>query len=267
MLTWFRNGNELELQCSFPVNMGLFCLRRVMNKSYDNFNSFNEEHSDEIRQKIIRKEMAARKKKTLTVVIVSSVIILGVALYFLSPKIIIPSIGRAVSYYKLTGHPEQVAVGDILYFGGYEVNSSWRVLAVEDNKILIINERCILETEYDSIYLKSTGRFYSLEEWLNQIYYEINFNSKEKELITDNGVGNVFLLCDDEAKEYFRNAADRQAGYYDGNTVRWFLRSTTPGQGPHYVDANGHIKTGWNSAGLRSGSTAGVRPAIWLDLG
>lgn len=223
----------------------------------------SNEESDETRQKLIREGKAASKKKRIKVIVFAVLAVLVVALCFLTPKVIIPAAGREVSYYRLVNHPEQIQVGDTIYFGGFEVNNTWQVLAVEDSKILIINELCLMQVKYNDIYLESTNRTYSLNEWLDDVYYDVNFSDKEKALIVDEGAGKVFSLSSEEAKIYFKHNSDRRTGYFKNDRgAYWWLRDTS-GQEVYVVNSDGRIDT--TGSQLRYG--LGVRPAIWLELG
>lgn len=223
----------------------------------------SNEEADETRQKLIREGKADVKKKRIKGIVFAVLAVLAIALCFLTPKVIIPAVGREVSYYKLVHHPEQIQVGDTIYFGGFEVNNTWQVLAVEDSKILIINELCLIQVKYNDIYLESTNRTYALCEWLDEVYYDINFSDKEKALIFDNGAGKVFSLSSYEAKTYFKHNSDRRTGYYkDDRAASWWLRDTI-GEEVYIVNFDGCIDT--TGTYLKYGP--GVRPAIWLDLG
>ena len=223
----------------------------------------SEEQVDEIRQRLIHDGKIEGRKKRIKAILLSVLAVLIIALCFLIPKVIIPAAGREVSYYKLVNHPEQIQVGDTIYFGGFEVNNTWKVLSVEDSKILIINELCLIQVKHNDIYLESTNRTYSLNEWLDDVYYDINFSDKEKALIVDEGAGKVFSLSSEEAKIYFKHNSDRRTGYYKNDRgVAWWLRDTS-GKEAYIVNSDGSIDT--HSSDSAYG--LGVRPAIWLDLG
>ena len=134
-----------------------------------------------------------------------------------------------------------------------------------DINVLLLNEKSVIDVPYVDIYLESTGKSYDLYEWLDEIYYELVFNDKEKALITETDGQNVFLLSSQEVLYYFDRRHDRIAkDQYDRDCSWWLapLDDTKFYENHQYVDRKGNIDLKGSNPSLR----IGVRPAVWLDL-
>lgn len=228
--------------------------------------NYSKEEQDEMTRELIRREKAAIRKKRIKVIAVLSFIILAIASYFLIPGVIVPEIKRNQTYNLLKNHPEQIQVGDILVFGNNEVNDTWQVLAVDGSRILLINERTILDLPYIDVYVKSQSRYYSLYEWLDEIYYANVFNSREKALIAETDGNYAFLLSRDEVLTYLPTYPSRVARDYGDYANGWWLGAWDKSklyEDQLYVTTTGYI----NEHGGYPHHAYGVRPAIWLDLG
>lgn len=234
--------------------------------SVNNSENHTKEQQAEVTQELIRRDRAAIRKKRLRALIVFLAIALAVALYFLIPKVIVPAIQREITYNELVNHPEDLHVGDVIVFGDNEVNDTWIVLDIVDSKVLLLNEKSVIDVPYVDIYLESTGKSYDLYEWLDEIYYELVFNDKEKALITETDGQNVFLLSSQDVLYYFDRRHDRIAkDQYDMDSSWWLapLDDTKFYENHQYVDRKGNIDLKGSNPSLR----IGVRPAVWLDLG
>lgn len=139
-------------------------------------------------------------------------------------------------------------VGDTIYFGNYEQDDddsdgkepiAWRVLAKEDNRILVISNNVIDRISYPNCYT-----------WLNHTFFKEAFSVDEQEIIVK-----IFLLDADEANQYFNSDEARSCGEEWWLTIRRNLSYT--------VNDHGAISL---SHGRYSYSYAGVRPAMWIDL-
>jgi hypothetical protein len=226
----------------------------------------SEERVDEIRQRLIRRDKATIRKKRIRVIVVVSLILLAIASYFLIPNVIIPEIKRNQTYYLLKNHPEQIKVGDVIVFGSNEVNDTWQVLAVDGSRILLINEKTILDLPFIDVYVKSQARYYSIYEWLDEIYYAKVFNSREKALIAETDGNYAFLLTWDDVNTYLPSNTSRITGDYGNYTNEWWLGARDKSklyEDQMYVSTAGYI----NESGAYPHKALGVRPAIWLDLG
>ena len=232
---------------------------------FNNSENHSKEEQAEVTQKLYARDRAVLRKKRVRALLVFLAIALAVALYFLIPRNIVPTIKREISYNKIVNHPQDIQIGDVIVFGNNEVNDTWVVLDVVDSKALLINEKSIMELPYVDIYLESTGRSYNLYEWLDEIYYELVFNDKEKALITETNGRYVFLLNSEEVTYYFERKRDRVVkDSYDKNTEWWLapLDENKFYENHSYVDRKGLIDLHGSTPDRR----IGVRPAIWIDL-
>lgn len=230
-----------------------------------NHGNYSKEKQDEVTKELIRRDMAAVRKKRIRVIVIALIILSAIALYFLVPRVIIPEIKRTRTYYLLKDHPEQIEIGDILVFGNNEVNDTWQVLAVDGSRILLINEKTILDLPYIDVYVRSQARYYSIYEWLDEIYYTNVFNNREKALIAETDGNYVFLLSRDEVLTYLPTYPSRVARDYGGYTDEWWLGAWDKSklyEDQLYVSQTGYI----SEHGGYPHKAYGIRPAIWLDL-
>jgi len=122
---------------------------------------------------------------------------------------------------------KSLKVGDITTFGTYPKYEEdekepieWRVLAVEDGKVLIITEKAIDCKRYNEEWAAVTWETCTLRAWLNDEFFNMAFNQSEKEIIMETKIENqdnpvydaqggeitmdkVFLLSLEEAIKYF----------------------------------------------------------------
>ena len=140
-------------------------------------------------------------------------------------------------------------VGDTIYFGNYEQGDdsdgrepiAWRVLAKEDNRILVISNNVIDRISYPSFYT-----------WLNHTFFKEAFSADEQKIIVK-----IFLFDADEANQYFNSDEARSCG------EEWWLE-TTRGNLSYTVNDHGVIQLSSHGRGFYS--YAGVRPAMWIDI-
>ena len=187
--------------------------------------------------------------------------------------------------------------GDPYKFGKYD----WRILDVQQDKLLIITEEVITRKAYHSKYTAITwGKCDLRNKYLKTEFYN-SFNESEKEqiLLWDNKTkpnrygttgksstqDYIFLLSLEEVIRYFgdsgnadfsekrankdtnsisdNNNGKRQAKYGD-SLANWWLRSPGYyGSKAAIVNSKGHIYVYGTSVNY---STIGVRPALWLKL-
>ncbi len=128
-------------------------------------------------------------------------------------------------------HFGNVQVGSCISFGRYEQDNdltngkepiSWRVLAVENGKALLISEYALDCKKFNETYSDVTWETCTIRQWLNKDFYNVAFNSEEKASIATTTVVNednpicgadggnttqdkIFLLSFGEAQEYFVN--------------------------------------------------------------
>lgn len=221
--------------------------------------------------------------------------------------------------------------GDEFTFGSYVQNYmkpgeaqplKWRVLDVKDGKALVISKYVINDYSYNNKDGYTSWAGCDLRVRLKDEFYENAFTDPEKKIIltttlenadnsqygTDGGADTqdkIFILSDDEARQYFSSDKDRQATatsmaydkgcwlhdtasgkevcaevdgpnkYNPEYTCDYWLR--TPGAdagAAEYVSADGSIQTGgaWtfylrdNKYDNLIKDIPGTRPAMWLDI-
>ena len=200
-------------------------------------------------------------------------------------------------------------VGDIVYFGTYEQdndtsngkeNIEWRVLAKENNRVLVISDKALDRQPYNSSYTEEvTWENCSLRKWLNGTFLNKAFSTEEQAQIQNTTVsadnnpqystnpGNattdkVFLLSINEVEKYFNSDEARKCaptayakaqGASTSDTFKtpsgaatcwWWLRSPGDDQSSAaYVYFGGDVFELGNY--VFSGLNA-VRPAMWITI-
>ena len=202
---------------------------------------------------------------------------------------------------------KEANVGDIIYYGSYEQdnnisngkeNIEWRVLAKENNRILVISDKALDCQPFNETGEDVTWRTCTLRKWLNDDFFNSAFSNAEKKRIPTVTVladknpefsinsgkatkDKVFLLSIKEVNKYFNSKISRQCmptnfavaqGGYISNTYStdvkatcWWLRSPG-GYGlvcAAYVDNIGDIRAYGASVESDNGT---VRPAMWINL-
>lgn len=203
--------------------------------------------------------------------------------------------------YREAADLEQAKVGDTILFGEYEQDNNmdngretieWLVLAIEDEKILVVSKYGLDVKKYNEEYTEVTWETCSLRQWLNTDFVNAAFTEEEKERIhmatvtadensyTFIDPGNatqdqVFLLSMSEIQKYSDRiiatcsptdyAVENNAAVTEGKSW-WWLR--TPGS-----DQNVVVVIGTDGAIYYSGCEEGVseegvvvRPAMWINL-
>ncbi len=181
----------------------------------------------------------------------------------------------------LTTQANEIASG----FGNYNDEPIvWQILDIDTDKqtALLISKDCIdvMEMNYDGNE-NYTWDNSNLCYWLNYEFRYFNFTQLERnkmlETVQENpansetGVSSgeptdewLFVLSMDEAREYFKEDADRVA-YYNGEPQGWWLR-TAGGETGWYAmvihDDSGQI----DANGSHEANSYGVRPACWVQL-
>ena len=184
------------------------------------------------------------------------------------------------------GNNKDAKVGESIKFGRYPQTANgeyqsieWLILAIEENKMLLIS-KCGLEVRcFDS----SSNNWSNSEirQWLNDEFYNEAFDDQEKISInlsnlSDVGTSdNIFFLSRKEVEEYCVNDDTRKCketdytkkkgALVDDNDCRsWWLRSFTyKSDFPcvYCVDLNGSIS--YDNV-LKNNNL--VRPALWIKL-
>jgi hypothetical protein len=166
--------------------------------------------------------------------------------------------------------------GSIVTIGGW----SWRVLALERDRALVITEACIEIRAYDDFDEGTTWEFCALRRYLNHEFFNslpavikdrvveaTNQNPSSPRYGTAGGsatADKVFLLSVDEANTYFKDDRDRIEKNDCGKARWWWLRS------PGYVASRAAVVGsvgGVHAYGYNVDSDfGGLRPALWLNL-
>ena len=211
------------------------------------------------------------------------------------------SLWTALLCLSLCAAAAEVSVGDFITFGQYEQDNDegngpepieWRVLAVEDGEAL-----CVSRYSLDSMPYYAPGRAKAswekstLRAWLNSDFLNAAFSEKEQQaLVTEERftryektktVDTVYLLANEDAKQYFANHADRQceptayaiahganlSKKYDGK-AHWWLRNPSWEfwNKASFVAAGGGVVTCGENSGFVETRGFCVRPAISLNL-
>lgn len=195
-----------------------------------------------------------------------------------------------------------VEVGDTITMGVFEQDNSsedgpepieWRVLAIEEDKMLLVSVYGLDGKPYHNQYEPVTWEKSTIREWLNDDFLTNAFSSEERALIlatkltnldnpssrTQGGNGTedrIFILNHEEIERYFPSEAARQAkatkygtargvwSHFQNNNCSWWIR--TPGY--YGTDASSVSTNGaFSFVGNRVTSRAvAVRPAFWMSL-
>ncbi len=196
-------------------------------------------------------------------------------------------------------------VGDIVFFGTYEQdneisngkeNIEWRVLAKENNKILIISDKGLDCQVYDTLDEEDECSWENctLRKWLNDDFLNEAFSAEEQSKIQITNVRGdesqynmtsrysystedmVFLLSINEVKKYFSSQSEwecKPTDYAvangasvsnDNGNCWWWLRS--PGDFSNalikFVSADGVIDFYGSYATTLNNA---IRPAMWIE--
>lgn len=192
-----------------------------------------------------------------------------------------------------------VSVGDYITLGTYEQDGTygkediqWLVLAVQDQKALVVSRYALECRPFDSSNTNVTWENSTIRQWLNGSFYEGAFSELEKSQILTETVsvdqygvytknpGNatqdkVFLLSVSEVEMYFSTVSDRTCKPTEHAATNgawrnsegfgwWWLRS--PGydlDDVFCVYSHGGIDENGDGA---TDTTGGIRPAMWIDL-
>ena len=198
---------------------------------------------------------------------------------------------------KIAAAAERLAVGDSVFYGNYPQDGipgsrseiEWTVLDIKDGSALLLSRyvldvRCLEEDKYNYTYWDRS----SMRDWLNANFLSEAFTPEQIAAIKVTNVSNaasefgpngsssyndtpdkVFLLSNrDVTERYFTTDAQRCAGSVpavtyqsvtEAGSCRWWLRCINSSSG-YAIEKDG------KSAILKITDTAGIRPAMWLDL-
>lgn len=252
-----------------------------------------------------------RKKKRKKLIITTTIIVcVCIAFCAILKSVIIPSVKYHSEQKQIEFVQEQlkfVSVGDKVRFGTYEQDNDisngkedieWRVLAKENNRILVISDKALDCQLYNVINDDVTWKTCTLRKWLNDDFFNSAFIDAEKICIPTVTVtadknpkystysgkttkDKIFLLSTKEADEYFVDDEERKCiptdyaiaqGVFtsDNHTINgvatcwWWLRSPGSIQAcATLVYADGAFsERGYD---VNRGCSA-VRPAMWINL-
>ena len=205
------------------------------------------EREKKAEQERIEKEKAAKKRRMMKA-IVTSIIIVCFALFFLLAKVITKQKYNAkVAKYgqEFVDSFHALNVGDVYKFGSYEQDNNtangtedieWVVLAKEKggnrNRILVISKDALDCQQFNIPHYIVTWETCSLRKWLNETFLNAAFSESERAMIPSVTVsadknpeysrspGNstmdqVFLLSITEANKYFSSAEERKCAPTD----------------------------------------------------
>ena len=206
----------------------------------------------------------------------------------------------------------ELSVGQHVTFGVYEQDDDssngaepveWRVVAVEDDKALLITEKLLDCVQYNETAEPVTWETCTLRKWMNENFYQTVFTAEEQGKIAsvtnvnpdnpeygtaggNDTVDKVFALNVEEAKKYFLSDEDRKAytteyahvngydaSYYvdeDGNALdigqvgTWQLR--TPGESDELNTGVSWYGEIWYLGDAVDYLNMPVRPAVWIVL-
>ena len=207
-----------------------------------------------------------------------------------------------VTYGKSNNPPVYPAVGSVINFA----NIDWRVLTVENNKMLLISEIIIEKRPYNVEYKDITWENCTLRKYLNNEFYNNLGAAKSAIAETHNSnpinpwhgtmggnttTDKVFLLSLDELVKYFGDSGDlwnKRRKDYEGNNNSngWYLHDQynsarianygnewalgwwlrSPGDTSYYAAIVSYVGC-VNVIGIEvKENLVGVRPALWLNL-
>lgn len=195
--------------------------------------------------------------------------------------------------------------GEIVLFGEYRQSSdtdfkeriAWKVLAREDDKLLLLTQQCLDCQQYNMSGAPCTWESSSIRKWLREEFLSEAFTAAEQEKIIQTSVpvdynpdyrgiyagegtvDQVFLLSIRELETYLFTPEQRKAfptqyaqlqgaGHdhdIEGGPCWWWLR-TQGMDNAHVTD----VRSGGaiNYEGYRVSSvTFAVRPAMWINIG
>lgn len=169
---------------------------------------------------------------------------------------------------------EQLSVGQHVTFGTYEQDGDesngaepieWRVLAIEDEKALLISEY-ILDCQPFSDHYSKDVRWdnCTLKTWLNGNFKQQAFNTSKRVKIMES----LFILSSVEFQKYFTSDNDRKAAVTEyaksqGYAVTsWWIRDTSLlNKYDVYI-----VYTNGISSYTGPYEYNGIRPAMWIKL-
>ena len=174
---------------------------------------------------------------------------------------------------------ERANVGDYVKFGRYPQTDEgegrsveWRVLAIENNRVLVISRYGLDARPFDPD--SNDWSESEIRKWLNGEFYNSTFSDEEKARIKSFNQDNVFLLSEKEAERYFANRdarkckptsyAKAKGAWKIDDYCWWWLRSPYPNFSKFVYSVNfgGVIDDNF----LVNNKSLCARPALWVSL-
>lgn len=195
---------------------------------------------------------------------------------------------------KTSSQPANLKAGQIYVMGTYGGEKiQWRVLKIKGKKALLFSEKGLESKVYHGELCDITWEQCDLRQWLNEEFVNIAFSPEEKDRLVKTEVKNpknleyetdggnstkdqVFLLCIDEVREYFKTDEERicypteyakKQGVWvkegDGSCI-WWIRSpgSLSGSAAKVIDTGFVDGKGSNV----NHNFFAVRPAAWINL-
>ncbi len=243
-------------------------------------------------------EMKKKRNKKISIAL-STVAIAAIAASIVVPQVVIPAREKAaVNSVMQTIASSQI--GETVQFGEYEQDNdesngkepiTWRILAIEDDKALLITEKALDCKPYYSksfvgedytVYGRINYSRSDLCAWLSNKFTPTAFpkNAEQDAICTE-----PFCLTEDEARNYFTSNEDRicepteyakaQGVEEIESSCAWWLSSPVPSEWEItwyykkivYISAGCvQAETGAIGNNDLSSKTVAVRPAIWVQL-
>ena len=168
---------------------------------------------------------------------------------------------------------------DIVTYGNYD----WKVLAVKEQKVLLVCNEFVEIKKFDESGKKVTWEDSTIRKWLNSDFYEKKFTAYEKKAIVVSEIKNqalrfgetmelkksetvelpntkdrVFLLSREEVQQYINPEGERKTPMNVNETKdSWYTRTTVLGES--------WVITQPDENECTFNLEAGIRPAIWID--
>lgn len=195
---------------------------------------------------------------------------------------------------------QNLQIGDSVFFGTYEQDRKkrnggelieWQVLDRQEDRVLLLSRYCLERRQYYHEERKITWAQSDLRKWLNEEFLETAFHEDDRQwLLTvtnknpDNPVhgteggpdteDTVFVLSEEEARQYFANDVVRQATATDhvkvqkayrasnGNYIWWLRSPGYAGKDAMGVETAGGIDLHGRNVNAKNRC---VRAAVWID--
>ena len=168
---------------------------------------------------------------------------------------------------------------DIVTYGNYD----WKVLAVDEQKVLLVCNEFVAIKKFDESGKKVTWEDSTIRKWLNAEFYDKSFNRYEKNCIVESKIKNqafqfgetvdlknaemvelantkdrLFLLSEEEVEEYLNPTSERKTPMNVNETKDvWYTRTTVVDESLVITQPDEAVST--------LNFEAEIRPAIWID--